>query len=455
MKIKLIIPCEHRDKNVLSAQTFKIQQLSLPLLAAFTPPEHQVKIVDESFAPDNIEEEVDLVGISVMTDLAIIAYRLADAYRQRGMKVVLGGIHATALPEEALQHADAVVVGEGEDVWGKLVTDASRGQLTKIYRAPGKADLSRRPLPRHDLYPEPSHKGYTPIAYGIETTRGCPYDCHFCSVALIMGRQYRVRPIQGVIAEISSLKRPDLFFVDDNLGMNRKAAKELFTEMIPLGCRWVGEGTVALAEDLELLRLMRRSGCEALLVGFESIQKEVQGSLAKTNRLKITFSEAVRRFHGEGIAIMGAFIFGFDYEDEDIFERTTEFALRNRIDLVELRSLMPYPGTQLYRTLLEENRLLVPEWWLKEITPGSLLYYPKSMTPDAFLKGLERISRDFYSTSKIIQRFFGIPPWKRSPLGWRLYFGANLAYRNRSVNTDLSLGIRDRQRSTELAASVS
>ena len=431
MNIKLIKPDEHWDSEISSAETFKIQQANLPLLAAFTPVEHTVKIVDESFVEDSIDEDVDLVGITVMTDLALRAYHIADSYRRRGIPVVMGGIHPTALPDEALEHADAIVIGEGEEVWPQLVVDAEKGCMKKIYRGDNRADLSGRPVPRHDLYPRPSLKGYTPDAVGVETSRGCPYDCEFCSIPLVSGHRYRVRPVEEVIIEIESISNPRLMFVDDNLALDRRAGKELFTEMIPLKRKWVGQGTVSLAEDLELLRLMKRSGCEALLIGFESAQKEAQNIMSKTKHLKLDYSEAMRRLHGEGIAVLGAFVFGFDHENKDVFDQTLEFSYKHRIELAQLRALMPFPGTKLYQRVLKEGRLLVPNWWLRTDKPKHPLFRPKGMTIDEFRNGLEHISREFYSVNGIVRRFFGINPWKRSLMGWQLYVGANLAFRKR------------------------
>ena len=268
MKIKLIAP--HDETLLSSAETFKFQRLNLPLLAGLTPSEHAVTIVDEVFAPDRPEEDVDLVGVTVMTDLALRGYRIADDYRQRGVKVVMGGIHPTVLPGEALQHADAVVIGEGETVWQQILSDATSGQMRKVYSADRLTDLRAMPRPRWDLYPKPVSGSYTPIPASIETSRGCPFDCEFCSISTVTGRQCRFRPAQEVAAEIMAMDSPYLFFVDDTLGLNRSLSKELFRAMAPLRRVWAGQGGVALAEDLELLKLMKRSGCVGLLVGFES-----------------------------------------------------------------------------------------------------------------------------------------------------------------------------------------
>jgi len=429
MHIKLIAPYEQSTNSSSSPETFKVQRLSLPLLAALTPAGHTVTIVDEAFAPDEVDGHVDLVGITVMTDLAKRAYHLADLYRQGGVKVVMGGIHPTVLPGESLEHADSVVVGEAEEVWPQLVSDAASGQMQKLYRAPRMMDLKNMPQPRRDLYPRPAHKSYTPFALGIEASRGCPYDCEFCSIGHVMGHQYRLRPIPKVIAEIKSIKSRHLFFVDDTLGLNRAAAKKLFTEMIPLGRLWVGQGGVSLAEDLELLSLLRRSGCLGLFIGFESVQKGTQDGMKKIKGLRITFSEAMRRFHGEGIAIQGSFIFGFDHENKDVFDQTFEFSMTHRLDAVALGILAPYPGTRLYTRFLNEGRLHAPNWWLDGNSSGNVLFQPKGMTPDELLEGFARLNKQLYSFGAIVKRFFGMAPWKRTAIGCRLIAGLNLSLR--------------------------
>jgi radical SAM superfamily enzyme YgiQ (UPF0313 family) len=431
MKIKLIAPHEQSEESISSAQTFKIQKVNLPLLAALTPPEHSVRIVDEAFAPDDINEEVDLVGITVMTDLVLRAYQIADIYRQRGVKVVMGGIHATVLPGEALQHADAVVIGEAEEVWPKLLLDAASGEMNKLYCAKRITSLSGMPVPRRDLYPKPKQRGYTPIAIGIETARGCPYDCEFCSIGSVMGRQYHSRPIPEVIAEMESIDSHHLFLVDDALALNRPTAKKLFSEIASFRLKWAGQGPVSLAEDLESLKLMRSSGCVGLLIGFESVQKETHNGMKKIRNLKIDFPEAVRRFHGEGIAILAAFVFGFDHEDKDVFDQTLEFSMKNRLDCIELRILTPFPGTRLYKRLLEEGRLFVPNWWLQGYPPDTLLFQPKGMTAQDLIEGFIRLNRQTYSYGSIMKRFFGINPLKRDPLGCLVYAGFNLATRKR------------------------
>ncbi len=427
MKIKLIAPHEqHEDSS-----SFRLLRINLPLIAALTPPGHTITIVDELFAPDDPHQEVDLVGITVITDMVPRAYQIADTYRQKGVKVVMGGIHPTLLPEEALGHADAVVAGEAEGVWPRVVADAASGQLQRLYGGGTKTDLAGLPIPRRDLFPSPKHRGAASLHIGIEASRGCPYDCEFCCNAQTSGQHYRVRPPQEVIAEIEAIDASRFFFVDDALGLNREAGKKLFTDMIPLKRLWMGQGTVSLAEDPELLKLMRRSGCQGLLLGFESVQKDAQHEMKKIKNLKIDFIEAMRRFHGEGISILGAFVFGSDHENKDVFEQTYEFIVKGRLDCVQLRILQPLPGTRLYTRLLSEGRLLAPDWWLHGYPPDTLLFQPQGMTADELLSGYARLNRQTYSFDSIFKRFFGISPGERSLRGCLTYAGINLSYRYR------------------------
>ena len=429
MKIKLIAPHEHRDDTISSP--FKLQRVNLPLLAALTPPDHTVTLVEEAFAPDDITQDVDLVGITVLTELALRAYRIADTYRRKAVKVVMGGMHPTVLPDEALAHADAVVVGEAEGVWPRLVSDAASGQMQRIYRSGKLTDLKGLPQPRRELLSRSKYQGGTPIPVGVETSRGCPHDCEFCCIGQTLGQQYRVRPVHEVIAEIESIDSPYLFFCDDALGLNRKVAKELFTEMIPLRRRWLAQGTVSLAEDLELLRLMQRSGCLGLLIGFESVQKGTQNEVQKIKHLRVDFHEAMRRFHGEGFGILGSFVFGFDYENKDVFDQTLEFIMKCRMDVVGTRILTPYPGTRVYERLLSEDRLLMRDWWLRGYPPYTLFFQPNGMTADELIRGYARLNKQAYSLSAMMKRFLGMSPRKRTLLGCQSYVGANLASRKR------------------------
>jgi radical SAM superfamily enzyme YgiQ (UPF0313 family) len=438
MNIKLVSPNVKVGTNLASSEVFKIQRVTLPLIAALTPPGHTIKIVDEDFAPDDFKGDFDLVGITVMTEHALKSYHMAEHYRQQGSKVILGGIHPTLLPEEALKHADAIVIGEAEELWPKIVSDTASGQLQKIYQADKSPSLTGYPHPKRELYPKLIYKSYTPLTIGVETSRGCPYDCEFCTVSRLTGRYYRSRPITETISEIESLDPNPIFFVDENLGLRSKMFKTFLSQLKPLRRTWVGQGTVALAEDIELVKLMYRAGCRGLLIGFESVQKEVRGRMKKSKDRTIDHSEAVRRFHGEGIPIIGAFILGFDHEDKDIFDKTFEFVMKNNVDYSQIRILTPYPGTQLFSRLLKEKRLFVPDWWLHGYSTRTVLFRPKNMTPRDLVEGYSRLNKQLHSVGKIGRRFFGIAPWKRGLNGCLAFVAFNIGQRKRykvSLNT--------------------
>ena len=430
MRIRLIAPFVPGEDARSSGGTFKIRRVNLPLLAALTPPEHEIEIVDESFAASDHAAGPDLVGITVMTELARRAYLLGDHYRAIGAKVVMGGAHVTAMPEEALLHADSVVRGEAEGLWAGLVADAAGARLGRIYEDRVPPPLAGRPRPRWDLYPKPARHGYTPLGTGVETTRGCPYGCEFCSIATVFGAQQRTRPVDEVVEEMAALEEKTIFLVDDALGLDRRATRTLMDRMAPLGKKWVGQGTIAVCEDAELLRSMRRAGCVGFHIGFETLQPRSKEKFRKLGR-DIDPVDAVRRFHDAGIGVLGAFVFGFDHDDAGVFDRTLEFVRKSRLDAAQLRVLVPFPGTELYTRLSREGRLYAPRWWLDGHTSDTLLYRPLGMRPEELVDGVARIIRETYSATSIVSRYFGMPPWRRGALDSLVYAGLNIGTRSR------------------------
>lgn len=434
MKIKLIAPSDNFLENYQSSGTFKVPRLSLAILAALTPPEHRVTIIDETFAPDNFDEEVDLVGITVMSELALRAYNVADSYRKKGVKVVMGGIHPTILPNEAIQHCDAVVIGEAEDIWQNVLKDVEQNNLQKFYTSNKLTDINNLPMPNWKIYPQLSYHSYTPTVITLESSRGCAYSCEFCSIAMIYGKKYRVKVVDKVIDEINNANCENLFFVDDALGLNRSEFIKLMNEMIPLNKKWVGQATVSLGEDEALIKLMQKAGCVALLIGFETIQEDIKHKMVKITRSKINFAETVKRFHDYGIAILGAFVFGFDNEDKHIFERTLDFCQSSKIDFLQHRILVPFPGTQLFSRLKNEGRLFDEQWWLHGLSTENLLFKPKNFSPTEFIEGYNYLVKNSYSKSSIVKRFFGINPLKRNLFSAKIYAGVNIAQRKRYLN---------------------
>ncbi len=267
MKITLIEP---RMSNLVEGVSYQLQPLTLATLVGLTPPHIEIKLVDDRFERIDFDEPTDLVGITVKTHTARRAYEIADEFRMRGRKVVLGGHHPTLLPEEAKERADAVVLGEAEGVWASLLEDFKQKKLKPFYEGDGRPDLQKMVRPRRELF---VGKPYLPVEM-VETTRGCPFKCHFCSVTRFFGATFRHRPVEDVVAEIETLKHKTVLLVDDNIVANRAHAKELFRALIPLRIRWFSQASITMVLDEELLRLMHKSGCIGVLVGIESIDQE-------------------------------------------------------------------------------------------------------------------------------------------------------------------------------------
>jgi radical SAM superfamily enzyme YgiQ (UPF0313 family) len=401
VRVKLVIPRIVR-------QEFRLLPLNLAMLAALTPPEIEISIVDEAIEQTNFDEQVDLVGVSCTSAVVPRAYEIAAEYRKRGIKVALGGTHPTLIPHEAIKHADSVCIGEAEGSWGEMLADFRSGKLKRFYHNDGYCSLEGLPIPRRDLF-EAEH--YLPID-GIQTSRGCPFACDFCAVTAIFGHRYRFRPIRDVLAEIDTLKRKYVFFYDDNIVGNPGYSKELFRALIPYNKRWIGQAPTTVIKDPELLKLMAKSGCKGLFVGFESLSEEnLRQSLKKHNDPK-QYKEVVRKLHDQGIVISGAFVFGLDNDDRTVFERTLEFAMDVELDIAQFNWLTPYPGTPIYDRLKAENRLIETEWWLTGSGLGTetgeaVVYHPKMMSADELKEGSRWVRRNFYSTSSILRRFFG------------------------------------------------
>ncbi|HEY3494465.1 MAG TPA: radical SAM protein [Polyangiaceae bacterium] len=380
-----------------------LPRLGLGILAAHTPASDEVVYTDDLVHPFDLErdlKDVDLVGISVDSKTAHRSYAIADAYRRRGIKVVLGGIHPTAVPEEALRHADAVVVSEAEDLWPGLLEDFRRGELKPIYRGP-LPSLAGKPNARRDLF---RSKRYIPFQV-VQTMRGCPYPCEFCSVSTANGTTMRFRPVDEVLSELRSLGKL-ILFGDDNVMIHRKYSGELFERMAPLEKHWIGQCSLAAVRKLENVRLMAESGCKALFIGFESIDEETLRHTGKRQNRPSQYREVLDMLHEHGISTWGSFVFGFDTDDPEVFERTAEFGIEMKLTMALFAMLTPYPATQLYRRLKAEGRLTDERWWLGgQHDTGSPYFLPKRMTREALHEGWQRAWQRFYSPSAIWSRW--------------------------------------------------
>jgi radical SAM superfamily enzyme YgiQ (UPF0313 family) len=333
-----------------------------------------------------------------MTPLAARAYEISEEYRKRGAKVVLGGIHASALPEEALQHADAVVIGEAENVWAPLLADFRSNQLKRIYQSAEFSDLRGLPIPRRDLVKQ----GMTFSPFSIQTSRGCPFGCHFCAVTKFFGGTFRRRPVEEVVREIESADRKNWLFIDDNIIGNQAYAQELFSALASLKIRWGGQSTVLLANNDKLLKLAAKSGCLGLFVGFESLN-EMNLRTANKGFVKIKdYGECLRKLHDNGILVLASFVFGLDHDDKSVFERTLEFLIKSKVVAASLSVLVPYPGTKVYQQMEAEGRILTKEW--SKYDYDKAVFRPKLMEPEALEEGVRWTVSQFYSRSSIISR---------------------------------------------------
>ncbi len=405
MRIRLIAPANRRAD---APKQGLFPPMSLAILAALTPDKHEIEVVDESVQDHTVEPIPDLVGITAITSVAPRAYELADEYRRRGVKVVLGGMHPSALPDEGIAHADAVVVGEAEGVWSALLEDAAAGKLKRIYRGERAPSLCGLPSPRWDAF---DAKKYLTLNL-VQTSRGCPNNCSFCSVTRFFGKTYRTRPVKEVVDEISRLGRKLVLFVDDNIAGNRAHARELFRELKSLRISWLGQSSLSIAEDQSLLDAARDSGCTGLFIGFESLVSENLERIGKAmvNRAD-RFLESIKRIHSRGISIEGAFIFGLDGDDSTVFAKTVEFATKARLALVQFGILTPFPGTPLFADMENSGRIVDRDWG--NYTISHVVYRPANLSAEALQEGFLKAYRKFYSPLSIARRL--LPSWRRRP----------------------------------------
>lgn len=383
MRVYLIHPDPHyEERKDRKERKSLFPPLGLLQVAGLTPPDVEVKLTDEAVEDIDFEVDVDLVGLSFNTASAPRAFQIAQEWRKRGVKVVMGGAHPTMCPEECAQYADSVVIGEAERTWRGVLEDARRGELKKFYRCDGFPPLENLPLPRRDLL---DPKKYA-VFYTLQTTRGCPYNCDFCSVTRFFGRTYRTRPIREVIKEIEGMDSRIIIFVDDNILGNPRYAKQLFKELIPLKKIWLAQGSINATKDEELVRLASKAGCRGLFIGFESISEEALREVGKKHNIVEEYSRGIRRLHSMGIAVIGAFIFGFDHDDKGVFKRTVDFVHKEKIDMPQFSILTPLPGTALYERLDREGRIFDKDW--SKYTGNHCVFYPRNMSPEELEEGL-------------------------------------------------------------------
>ncbi len=381
---------------------FKFPSLSLAALAAVTPPEWSVTLWDENIEPGFPVSDADLVAITAMTPQAPRAYQIAARFRAQGKTVVMGGFHASNLPEEAQLHVDAVVVGEGEIIWPRLLGDFVRGELERLYRSADLIEMTAIPSARREIF---SGKKYL-FTNTLQTTRGCPFDCEFCSVTAFYGRRYRKRPVDDVLAELEILRQKNsfIFFVDDNLVADRNYALQLFSGMAGMGLKWLSHAPIDFADDREFIRSAGEAGCIALFVGFESLNQESLAAMGKVTNTARLYKDNANVFRDSGIGILGSFVLGTDNDTPEIFPQLLRFCEDARLEAAIFPILTPYPGTVVRRRLEAEGRILSNSW--EDYDMEHVTFQPKGMTPAQLQEGYDWLNSSFYSFGSMYRRLW-------------------------------------------------
>lgn len=385
-----------------------LPSLGLLTVAALTPEDVETcyREVDELPDPGDLEH-FDLVGISSFTARIDAAYALADAYRAKGIPVVLGGLHVSLMPEEAAQHADSIVVGGAEGAWPDLVADFRKGQMKPRYDGLQKDVFKPANYvhPRFDLLEGRDYNRVT-----VQTSRGCPINCEFCAASLRITSSFQQKPVECVIAELKAAteatRNPFVEFADDNTFINRKWGKDLMRAMAPLGLRWFTETDISVADDPELLSLMKDAGCKQILIGLESPKRQSLSGLDPHDwkaRKADRYLEAIDKIQSNGISVNGCFVLGLDSHDTSIFEELRDFISQSRLLETQLTVLTPFPGTPLYRRLKQEDRLLKDRFW-DRCTLFDVNYRPKRMTVEELETGIKWLFSEVYTEAEFARR---------------------------------------------------
>ncbi len=395
MKITFIRP---RMSHFFSGDA--MEPLIFAILKSLTPENIECVFYDERIEDLPFDEATDLVALTVETFTAKRAYQIAFHYKKRGIPVVLGGYHPTLCPEEALSHADSIVIGDAEKSWPLLLEDFLNRKLKPVYQHP-VSDLQDLRFDR-SIY---AHKRYPPVRL-VQFGRGCRFACDFCSIHAFYGKTKIQRPVSRMVEELRSLKKKHVFITDDNLFTHPDQMRELLTALIPLKIHWSCQMSLDIVNHPDLVELMAQSGCSSVLIGFESLNPLTLKQIGKSWNMKYgDYSQVVRLLNDAGISIYGTFVFGYDDDTEKSFDRTLEFALESRLFLGNFNPLVPTPGTRLYARLQKEKRLLLDPWWLHpDYRYGQAVFHPAKMSAEALERGCFETRKKFYSYANIWKR---------------------------------------------------
>lgn len=401
------------DENKKFIRPWYAPPLGLITIAGLTPSEINVDIIDEDFEEIDFSKSYDLVGISSMTQQANRAYEIATEFKKKGVPVVMGGIHATVIPDEALNYVDTVIIGEAEELWIEYLDDFIMGNPRRVYKNESNCyfNLENSPLPRYDLL-KPEYFKKTNDYFNfipIQATRGCPHNCSFCLVTKIYGKKIRKKKIENVIREIEEIKKsykaPLILFTDDNFFVDKKYTKELLKALIPYKIKWFGQADIKVSEDEELLKLAYQSGCITLLIGFESLNpsnlEEVNANQWKMKQIK-KYEDVVNKIQENGIVVYAAFIIGFDHDDTSTFGDIRNFVIKNNCP-GQFTFLTPLPGSRTYDKYCNEDRLLNKTYWDQTNFFDIVIKHPK-MSYNQMEEGLIWLYNEVFNEKRYLER---------------------------------------------------
>ncbi len=404
--------------------------MTMPYIAALTPPGTEVVVCDETLGDViDYDAQVDLVGITLVTQVARRAYEIADRFLERGVAVVLGGSHPSLVPNEARQHATAVVVGEAEDAWPRLIGDFRRGEIEPYYNRSGYHSLENLPAPRWELLARRYKYLGTQLGQ-VKLSRGCPHRCSTCAIVPLYGGRIRYRPLRDVLREIEASPEKVIYFCEDNIAGNHAYAKKLFEEMAPLKKSWVSISSTTLAMDDELLALAARSGCKGIYFGIETLSADGLREMKKYHNANKDLVALVRRTQDMGIVVTGGFLVGFDSDTPEVFSRIVDFIYDARLDIAQFYIIVPFPRTEFYETLRRESRLYAEQWWLEDVYSQEVLYRPARLSAQELRDGFSLMTRRTYNLWGVGKRIVGgLGSRRLSPLQVISSLGLNLGYR--------------------------
>ncbi len=398
MKIKLIFPARRLRDTEMIVKNHLVPSETLAAIAAITPKNHEVEVVDENVQELDMNDMPDLVGITVYTFLAPRAYEIADSYRTKGVYVVLGGLHVTGMPDDAMPHADTIFVGEAEGAWCDFLSDLQQRHPKSVYRPDFVKDLDQLPEPRKDIVHK--HKYFT-IA-SISGSRGCPHSCAYCFNSVKPKAPFRHRFTDSILSQIKRTGDNYHIFFDDNFVADRAFARELCQGLKGLNIKWRCAASIDLGYDDELVQEMAESGCDSVFIGFESINSGSLDESHKYHNRRKDYERLIAALHKYAILINAAFVFGFDHDKPSVFRETVQFAIENKLASVNFHILVPFPGTQLFERMKKEGRILTYDW--SKYDTGHVVFQPKQLTPEELEAGYRWVYRELYSWPNILRR---------------------------------------------------